>query len=283
MSALPRRSWSRRGSVLVATLAIATVVLVSSACDTVTGAGFRATTTKPTTTHVVSSSSSLPSHSHGGAIPAPATDAPPICTSSQLTSQYWTSVWAMHQGMSGLNVINASSQPCDLPEYPVSVTVANSTGAAVAPTTLFAVIGTSGSLTSQDFLDYSTAVASNPFDVRTDVLPASTPALELEPGGEAVLVLFTGVGGFNPGDTCLSVPVDGSLMVSLDSQQTVVVPVPIYPAPPSPEVDSDASAFFSCASVVVAPFLTWTAATAVVGPAGYNLATVNDALYQYAP
>jgi hypothetical protein len=278
MTALPVPP--RRGSCtfLAATLAIATVVLVGTACGRTTGSGSGTTSTKPTSSHVVSASS------HGGAIRAPVTDAPPICTSSQLTAQYWTSVWAMQQGMSGLNVINASSQPCDLPEYPVSVTVADATGAAVQPTTLFAVIGTPGSLTSQDFLDYSTAVGSSPFDVRTEVLPTSTPALELEPGGEAVLVLFTAMGGFNPGDTCLSVPVGGSLLVSLNSQQTVAVPVPVFPAPPSPAVDPDASGFFSCASVVVAPFLTWAAATAVVGTAGYgNLKTRNDALYQDAP
>jgi len=185
----------------------------------------------------------------------------PLCTPTQLETQYWTTFPAMDNQMSGFNLINRSGQACSLPVYPSSVYLANADG---TPAKVPLLPGPAGEKGSSDFLAYGTpkAPATSSF-----AIPLSPAPITLAPGGTAVDILFGTVGvNQQPGDpACISTPVGGSIAVSLGNESPVHVYMPANAGTSKSLIDPTGAPFSSCSAVAFSPFLTWSEASHLVG------------------
>jgi hypothetical protein len=190
----------------------------------------------------------------------------------------------MNVDINGFNLINDGTTSCSLPEFPVSLSLANSDDSLVAPSPL---PDASGATSDTDFLNYGSPGALPAFG---NPVPTDPGALTLLPGGVATDLLIT----TNPADTtqnptCISAPVGGSISVGLSATDTVSVDMPTDVTISPWQEDPTGSAFSSCNAVTVSPFLTWQQAVAIVGPPSPEspkyglLPMVNEALYEYAP
>ncbi len=200
----------------------------------------------------------------------------PLCTSSQLETQYWTSLPGFDNQMSGFNLINRSGQACSLPVYPSSLNLANADG---TPATMPLLPGPAGTKGSSDFLAYgsSLAPATSSFGI-----PLSPAPITLAPGGTAVDILFGTVGvNQQPGDpACISTPVGGSIAVSLGNGSPVQVHMPAKAGTSKPLIDPTGAPFSSCTAMAFSPFLTWSEASNLVG-APYTRTSQGDLPLKY--
>jgi len=200
----------------------------------------------------------------------------PLCTPTQLETQYWTTFPAMDNQMSGFNLINRSGQACSLPVYPSSVYLANADG---TPAKVPLLPGPAGEKGSSDFLAYGTpkAPATSSF-----AIPLSPAPITLAPGGTAVDILFGTVGvNQQPGDpACISTPVGGSIAVSLGNGSPVHVYMPANAGTSKSLIDPTGAPFSSCSAVAFSPFLTWSEASHLVG-APYTRTSQGDLLLKY--
>ena len=195
----------------------------------------------------------------------------PLCTSSQLETQYWTSFPALDNQMSGFNLINRSGQACSLPVYPSSLYLANADG---TPATMPLLPGPAGTKGSSDFLAYGSPLAPA---IPSFGIPLSPAPITLAPGGTAVDTLFGTVGvNQQPGDpACISTPAGGSIAVSLGSGSPVQVHMPTGTGTSKSLIDPTGAPFGSCTAVAFSPFLTWSEASNLVG-APYSRSSQGD-------
>lgn len=184
------------------------------------------------------------------------------CSSKTLSVHYWTTMPAMTQGMSGLNVTNVGTSACQLPTFPSAIGVTDSGGVAVPAATMQNATGTGQ--TAVDFVNYGSASA--PISANS-AMPVPGGPIVLEPGETGVLLIstFLPVSNLNGQYGCLTAPTGGQLALSLDASDTLDAPIPATPVLIS-QIDADGSAFSTCATAVVFPFVTWQTAQSLVGP-----------------
>jgi hypothetical protein len=191
----------------------------------------------------------------------------------------------MNVDTNGFNVINNGTSACSLPEFPLSISLADSDGTLLTPVTLPDASGASSKL---DFIDYGLAGASS---ITPDSpIPSTTTPLTLLPGGVATVILITTNPTYSDTTpTCISTPVGGSISVELSTTESLTVAMPSDVNITPWQDDPTGAAFYSCGAVTVSPFLTWSQAVAVVGaptadsPTYGLLPQANEALYVDAP
>jgi hypothetical protein len=200
----------------------------------------------------------------------------PLCTPTQLETQYWTTFPAMDNQMSGFNLINRSGQACSLPVYPSSVYLANADG---TPAKVPLLPGPAGEKGSSDFLAYGTPKAPA---IPSFAIPLSPAPITLAPGGTAVDILFGTVGvNEQPGDPpCISTPVGVSIALSLRNESPVHVYMPAKAGTSKSLIDPTGAPFSSCTAAAFSPFLTWSAASHLVG-APYTRTSQGDLPLKY--
>jgi hypothetical protein len=119
-------------------------------------------------------------------------------------------------------------------------------------------------------------------------VPVQIQQLELNPEGKAVVVI---VSFFDPSTEpaeCIAPPGGGSIDIGLDNQ-TMLVPVPLMPAPAGGPENSTGSSFYECSTSAISPFVTWDQAVQmaggsalVIGPQG-PLPNVDNPIFARAP
>ncbi len=200
--------------------------------------------------------------SYGGAAVTAARARIPACAARQLTVRYWTSWPAMTTVVSGFNVTNAGA-PCELPTFPGKVVLAGPGGATVSATRL---VGLTGAMTAADFSRFGSAGTAAVTGSAT-LARAAKVRLTLRRGGTAVVTLdsFVSPAAQTGGVRCISIPRGGALRVSLPGGGTLNVRMPAGSWTRGNAVDPTGAAFYSCGTVVVSPFMSWSQAVGIVG------------------
>ncbi|MFZ2056296.1 MAG: hypothetical protein WAV54_02660 [Acidimicrobiales bacterium] len=240
-----------------------------------------------------------------GAIPLSDDPTAPACVSGSLTGTYWTTMPAMNIDLSGATITNTGTATCSLPTSVLSAEVVDATGAAVqsaAYTTPTSIpTASSGSSSATPTLPSPTTPAPEfenlPVSASTSSsggivdLPNANFQIEplaLEPSGKAVLIIETVEYSGSGTPSCIEPPAGGGILLSLGSE-SLTIPVPLMPAPADPADNVSGSAYYECLTGLLAPFVTWDEAVAVVGfggiesPSGVQLPQKDNVIYDLAP
>ena len=197
---------------------------------------------------------------------------PPPCSPGQIQVQFWYTPIGMGKDMPGFNLKNVGSRSCALPADPTAVRFVNKLGRPLAPVKVASSLGPG--MTTDDF-----AMLPLPVKYLTETVPLRHH-LVLRPGGTAVLPLLA-FDNYEPSQPCFSGR--GWVEIGLSRTRALEVRLPssegLFGGPPDPT----GSVIFSCAQVLVFPFLTWKEAVGIVGPPADPILLEGRAAYLYKP
>lgn len=194
------------------------------------------------------------------------------CSPGQLQTQFWYTPIGMGKDMPGFNLKNVGSRSCALPAEPTAVQFVNKSGRPLAPVEVASSIG--AGMTTDDF-----AMLPLPVTYLSITVPARHQ-LVLRHGATAVLPLLA-FDNYEPSQPCFSGR--GWVAIGLSATRALLVRLPsadgLFGGPPDPT----GSVIFSCAQVLVFPFLTWKEAVGVVGPPVNPILLEGRGAYLYKP